>query len=98
MKEGKKHGKGTFTFSNGEKFVGEWGGENYNGHGTYTFPDGERYEGDFKEGQYHGQGILTLPDGGELVGEFRDQEPWNVTEYDKEGNITERWVNGVEQE
>jgi len=32
--------------------------------------------------------------GGELVGEFKEDKPWNVTEFDKDGNIIEMWVNG----
>ena len=79
------------------KYVGEWGNDKINGPGTYTFPDGEKYEGRWKDGQYHGQGTLTLPDGGELVGEFRVDEPWNVTEYKKGGNIIGKFVNGVKQ-
>ena len=49
--------------------------------------------------KHHGQGTHTFPDGVKLVGEFREDAPWNITEYDKNGNITKkRWVNGVEQE
>jgi len=28
------------------------------------------------------------------VGEFKDDEPWNGTEYDKNGNIIGKYVNG----
>ena len=67
------------------------------GKATLTHLNGEKYEGRWKDGQYHGQGTLTLPDGGELVGEFRVHEPWNVTEYDKDGSIIGKFVNGVNQ-
>jgi len=32
--------------------------------------------------------------GGELVGEFKENKSWNFSEYDKDGNIIYRWVNG----
>ena len=50
----------------------------------------ERYEGEFKDDKPNGQGALTLPGGVKLVGEFRENDPWNIIEYNKEGNITER--------
>jgi len=28
------------------------------------------------------------------VGEFRKDKPWNVTEYDKNGNISGKYVKG----
>ena len=31
------------------------------------------------------------------VGEFKDGNPWNGTEYDKDGKIIIKFVNGVEQ-
>ncbi|HIM83404.1 MAG TPA: membrane-binding protein, partial [Candidatus Marinimicrobia bacterium] len=41
-------------------------------------------------------GTETLPNG-QLVGEYKDGKPWNVKGYDKERNITGKWVNGVKQ-
>jgi len=35
-----------------------------------------------------------LERGGKLVGEFKENKAWNVTEFDKDGNIIEMWVNG----
>jgi hypothetical protein len=34
---------GTFTFSNGDKYVGEHKDDKRNGQGTYTFADGNKY-------------------------------------------------------
>jgi hypothetical protein len=31
------------------------------------------------------------------VGEFKDGNPWNGTIYDKDRNITGKYVNGVKQ-
>ena len=64
--------------------------DKYCGKGILFFQDGERYEGEFKDDKPNGQGALTLPEGVKLVGEFRENNPWNIIEYNKEGNITER--------
>ena len=61
------------------------------------FPGGEKYEGRFKDGHFHGQGTHTLPNGSISVGEFRDDEPRDITEYNKEGTIIGKIVKGVER-
>ena len=40
---------------------------------------------------------ITLPDGSKGVGEFREGRSWNIIEYDKDGNIIGKWVNGEQQ-
>ena len=63
--------------------------------GSTSYLDEEKYEGDWRNGKYHGQGTFTSKDGEKFVGEWKDDEEWNITEYDKNGNITGKWVNGV---
>ena len=41
------HGKGRFTFLNGDEYEGEFENHNYHGFGIYRFNTGEIYEGDF---------------------------------------------------
>ena len=90
--------KGTAIYD-GTTYVGEFKEDVFHGQGTYIWSDGNKYVGEWKNGKHHGQGTHTFPDGVKLVGEFREDAPWNITEYDKNGNITKkRWVNGVEQE
>ena len=43
---------GTFTWPDGEKYVGEWKDNKRNGQGTYTFPSGNKYVGEFKDGDF----------------------------------------------
>jgi len=64
------------------------------GRGKYTYPHGGKYEGEWKNGEFHGQGTYTYPDGSKEVGEWKSGQPWNVKGYDKNGNITEKYVNG----
>jgi len=74
---------GWFMNSNGDKFEGKYFGEivglKPHGKGTTTYPNG------FKSGD----GKV------ELVGEWKEGEPWNITKYNKSGEITAKWVNGV---
>ena len=65
----------TYTFGNGEKYVGEWKDDKPNGQGTHTLPDGEQYVGEFKDGMWHGQGTFTFPNGTKHVGAYKDDKP-----------------------
>ena len=78
-----------------ETYVGERENRKYHGQGTLTFRDGDKYVGEFKEGKKHGQGTYTWSDGRKYVGEFKDGRDWNTTEYDKNRNITGKYVNGI---
>ena len=69
-----------------------------NGQGTITIFGVSKYVGEFKLGERIGQGTETYPDGRKYVGEFKDGETWEGTEYDKNGNIIVKWVNGEQIE
>ena len=96
-KNGKYHGQGTLTWDEKE-YEGEWKDGKRHGQGTLTYTSFysryKKYVGAWKDGKKHGQGTFTYSDGGENVGEFREDESWNTTKYDKEGNIIEKFVNG----
>ena len=53
-----------------------------------------QYKGDVENGKPSGLGVITFPDGSKFVGEYKDGEKWNGTQYDKDGNITKKYVNG----
>ena len=63
---------GTWTFENGQKYVGEFKHNKRHGQGTFTKVNGDKYMGDFKDGVPDGQGIFVLVDGGKHEGEWRD--------------------------
>ena len=65
-----------------------------NGQANFTWSDGEKLTGEFRVGKFYGHGTLTLPDGRKRIGDFKASRPWNITEFDKYGNIISRWVEG----
>ena len=67
-----------------------------NGHGTVTSPYG-KYVGEWKWNDFHDQGTMIPTDGTKWVGDFRGNKPLNLSLFDKNGNITGRFVNGVKQ-
>ena len=66
--------QGTFTFANGDKYVGEFKDGKYHGQGTATYADGGKYIGEFKDGNKNGQGTYIYANGNTYVGEFKDDE------------------------
>ena len=47
---------GAYTFTNGDKYVGEWKNGKRTGQGTYTWVSGDEYVGEWKDNREHGQG------------------------------------------
>ncbi len=76
------------------KYVGEIKNGKPNGQGKWTFIDGKNYVGEFRNGKFHGQGTFTRSDGEKFIGEFKNGKRWNGKDYDKEGNLLGKNVNG----
>ena len=72
------------------KVNGKWGW-----HEVGDETKDHKYVGEFKDGKRTGQGTYTWSDGRKYVGEFKDGRDWNTTEYDKNRNITGKYVNGI---
>ena len=66
--------QGTFTFENGEEYVGEFNNGIPHGQGNYILEDGSIYSGGFKDGAKHGQGTFSYSNGEKYVGEFKDNK------------------------
>ena len=92
-KDGKWHGIGTYTFTDGGRYEGEFKDGMKDGIGTVTWPNGEKYEGEFKDGNYHGRGEYVFSDGSKYEGEFRDGNVWNGIRTNADGSKTE-WKDG----
>ena len=53
-----------------------------------------KYQGDVENGVPNGLGVLISTNGWKYFGSWKNGEIWNGTEYDKDGNIIYRWVEG----
>ena len=63
IENGKPHGDGTWTMSNGATYVGEWVNGCREGLGTFTWSkfgpaSGKSYEGQWKNNKRHGKGKM----------------------------------------
>ena len=68
---GKQHGQGTETLSDGSKYVGKWMQGFAHGQGIETSSDGSKREGEWGNGWLYGRGIETFPDGSKYEGEWK---------------------------
>ena len=93
--DGKHHGEGSITFESGYKISGEWRFGSLT-RGSATWPNGNKYEGEFKNWNWHGQGKFSIPDGHHIIGEFREHKSWQTIEYDKDGKIVGKIIDGVQ--
>ncbi|GIL80973.1 hypothetical protein Vretifemale_10116 [Volvox reticuliferus] len=57
MTNGVRQGKGTYTWSNGAIYTGDWVEDVMQGSGTFTYPNGDVYQGEFHAGKRHGKGM-----------------------------------------
>jgi len=94
LKDGKPHGQGIGTWKNGVKYVGEWKDGKRHGQGRVTWKNGVKYVGEWEDGGKNTNDIITYDFEVVWIGEFRNDQPWNVTSYDKDGNIVGKYVNG----
>ena len=53
-----------------------------------------KYQGQEKDGKPNGLGVLISTNGWKYLGSWKNGEIWNGTEYDNNGNIVYRWVEG----
>lgn len=65
------------------------------GQCNWIYADEAVYVEEWKAGTKNGQGIYTFADGRMYVGEWKDNNRWQGIEYDKDGNITAIYVEGI---
>ncbi len=75
------NGKGTYVWSNGDTYTGDFKKGKFNGTGTLKFADGSIYTGDWKNDIRKGSGILFYSNGDEYEGEFSDNVPHGKGKY-----------------
>ena len=96
---------GTYTWANGNKYVGEWQNNKRNGQGTYTWANGDKYYGNQNDKRMAKELILgpmekyvgnrMIRHGKELI-----HMPWDhigVYKNDKDGQGTYTICDGIKK-
>ena len=84
--DGKRHGRGVYTWPNGDRYEGDFVKNKRTGRGVFTWPNGKRYEGEFVNGWRTGRGVFTWPNGDRYEGDFMDGK--------RTGRGVYTWPNG----
>lgn len=96
------HGRGAYTYNNGNKYVGQYVEGKRHGKGRFTWKSGNEYAGEFSNGYRTGHGVLTwAKSGNKYVGRFDKGRPSGGKFYWADGRVAERsyqdkkgqWVN-----
>jgi hypothetical protein len=69
---GERHGHGIVTWSNGDRYEGEFFNGVRHGDGSLFFADGSEYVGEWECNYMHGHGTRRFPNGDVYVGGYRD--------------------------
>lgn len=64
-------GKGKFTASNGDRYIGSWEQGMRHGKGSYIWANGNTYDGQWDRGLIHGKGAKTWEDGSWYGGNWK---------------------------
>ena len=81
--KGKFHGRGMFTFKNGNEYIGDFKSGKLDGKGNFTFKNGNKYTGEFKNNKFHGQGTYTFKDGKVLISKFENGKAVKTNQNNK---------------
>lgn len=69
---GKKNGRGKYTWANGDVYDGMWKDGKRCGRGRISWSNGASFDGEWHDGKKHGRGTYTWADGTYYEGEFAD--------------------------
>lgn len=91
-----KHGKGEFTWPNGNTYVGDWEDDQMHGEGVLTRSDGRRYEGSFVAGKADGFGVQMWADGAIHAGTWKEGKQHGIGNYTANGKTKQgEWEDGA---
>ena len=66
------NGYGTYTWANGDKYIGNHKDGIAHGQGTFLYINEDKYVGEFKDNKIHGQGTYTWANGDKYIGNHKD--------------------------
>lgn len=78
-RNGRRHGRGTYVYANGDRYEGDYTDDRQTGSGTYVTRDGERQSGRFTDGRRDGYFTVTGTDGKRSTVNYRDGAPANLS-------------------
>jgi hypothetical protein len=102
LEKGAMAGEGTYTYSDGSVYQGQWIRGKQNGKGLLTYRDGSAYNGEFKDDAFSGKGAFVEANGcvysGNFEGNLRsgeisvthDDGQRELRRYDADGQEVER--------
>ncbi len=71
---GRKHGIGTYKWSDGSSYTGDWHENKISGIGIYYWLDGRKYEGEWSENNMEGIGMYLWSDGRSYEGLYKNDK------------------------
>jgi len=66
-----KEGRGSFSWTNGAKFEGDWKNDKENGRGKKVWMDGATFDGEWEDGKFSGKGVHTWASGSRYQGSWK---------------------------
>jgi hypothetical protein len=76
-KEGRRNGKGKYTWPDGRIYNGDFKDDKREGRGVYTWPNGAVYDGMFKDGKRNGSGKYVDANGRIQNGRWKNDQFMN---------------------
>jgi hypothetical protein len=73
-KDGAYHGKGKYTYANGDIYTGQFQAGKMTGRGRFVFANGHIYDGEWKLNKKDGKGKFFYANGNMYVGEFKENK------------------------
>ena len=70
FRDNKKHGRGAYVWSNGNRYEGDFVGDEPSGRGKFVFASGDLYEGEYAKGAFNGKGVVIAKNGDKTEGIF----------------------------
>ena len=96
---GKKQGKGTYTWPNGNKYIGEWKDNIINGKGEFIFNTGAKYNGNWKNNKFDGEGEFIWTNGDRYNGNWQNgKKNGHGIFYYSDGDVYDgEWNNDMKE-
>lgn len=75
LEAGRKVGRGTHVWADGQRYAGDWLNDLPDGQGEWSSPKGDRYVGGFRAGKRTGKGRMVYANQIEYEGDWQDDRP-----------------------